>query len=328
MVRAVAKVSFLVVALCVAGQISFAAEDPFEPAPEGVELPKGQEPAALSRFGEKPADEAYGAFQRGYYITARNLALPRAEKGDPAAQTLIAEIYARGLGIARDPELAGEWYEKAAAQGVPEAQFRYALILLERGDADSVPHEEAIRLMKAAADAGNAMAQFNYAQLIIEQSPGFKGQVDAFKYYRRAAERNVPDAQYAVAQYYTAGTGDIEVDLTEARKWLARAAVHNYDSAQLELGNMLLSGIGGERDLEAGFGWIKRAAVAGNVASQVALAKLYWGGIGVEADSTEAAAWYVLARRAGMRDRVLDDFWEGISGEVQQASIERANRLR
>lgn len=325
--KSVLSAGLLMVAVCFAVPPSFAQENPFEPAPEGVEVPDGKDPAP-SRFGEKSADEAYGAFQRGYYITARNLALPRAEKGDAAAQTLLAEIYSRGLGVPSDAEIAGVWYEKAAAQGIPEAQFQYALILLERGDADSVPREESIRLMKAAADAGNAKAQFNYAQLVIEQSPGFQGQADAYKYYRRAAERNVPDAQYAVAQYYTAGTGDVKVDLDEARKWLARAARNNFDSAQLELGNMLLSGIGGERDLEAGFGWIKRAANSGNVASQVALAKLYWGGIGVEADSTEAAAWYVLARRAGMRDRVLDDFWEGISGDVQQASIERANRLR
>ena len=45
-------------------------------------------------FGSSvPPDEAFGAFQRGYYLTALSLALPRAEKGDGAAQTLIGEIY-------------------------------------------------------------------------------------------------------------------------------------------------------------------------------------------------------------------------------------------
>src|SRR5690606_13735050 len=35
------------------------------------------------RFGNRP-DAAYGAYQRGLYITALNLALPRARNGDPA----------------------------------------------------------------------------------------------------------------------------------------------------------------------------------------------------------------------------------------------------
>ena len=51
------------------------------------------------RFGAPPTDAAYGAFQRGLYMTALNLALPRAEAGDPAAQTLAAEILSRGLGV-------------------------------------------------------------------------------------------------------------------------------------------------------------------------------------------------------------------------------------
>ena len=44
-----------------------------------------------------------------------------------AAQTLLGEIYSRGLGVKRDPIEAAKWYEKAAAQGVPAAKFQIAL---------------------------------------------------------------------------------------------------------------------------------------------------------------------------------------------------------
>ena len=57
--------------------------------------------------------------------------LPRAEAGDPAAQTLVAEILSRGLGVARNEAEAAKWYQLAAEQGVPEAQFQYALLLLD-----------------------------------------------------------------------------------------------------------------------------------------------------------------------------------------------------
>lgn len=281
-----------------------------------------------SRFGEKPIDEAYGAFQRGLYITARNLALPRANSGDAAAQALLAEIYARGLGVARDVETAALWYEKAAEQGVPEAQFQYALHLLKRSPKDSSEYESAIELMKTAADGGNAQAQFNFAQLILAQRPGSAGQVEAFEYFKAAAENGVADAQYALSQYFLAGTTNVIVDVNEARRWLEKAAFQNFDTAQFELGNMMLTGTGGPRDLKGGFRLIKGAAISGNVAAQIAVAKLYWGGIGVEPDSVEAAAWLILARRAGLNDATLEDFWEGLSAETQQAALKRANRLR
>jgi len=54
-------------------------------------------------------DAAYGAFQRGYYLTALEFALPRAEQGDRAAQTLIGQIYADGLGVAEDKQKAATW---------------------------------------------------------------------------------------------------------------------------------------------------------------------------------------------------------------------------
>ena len=83
------------------------------------------------RFGAKPADPAYGAFQRGLYKTAYNLALVRAQNGDPAAQTLVAEILSRGLGVPLNQAEAAKWYALAAEQGIPESQFQYALMLLD-----------------------------------------------------------------------------------------------------------------------------------------------------------------------------------------------------
>ena len=53
------------------------------------------------RRRRRPAgrDLAYGAFQRGLYLTAFDLAIKRAEAGDVAAQTLIGLIYEGGYGV-------------------------------------------------------------------------------------------------------------------------------------------------------------------------------------------------------------------------------------
>ena len=283
---------------------------------------------APSRFGERPADEAFGAFQRGLYLTARNLAQPRAEAGDAAAQTLLAEIYSRGLGVPRDTDLAAEWYKKAAEQG-------------RAGSADAVCADpaagrsgrreqkaKALTMMKAAADFGSGHAQFNYAQLLINDRPSNESLKLAYDYFLRAANKGIADAQYAVAQYLSNGTGGIVRDPAQARRWLIKAARQNFDTAQYDLGQWYLHGIGGERDLDKAFSWTLRAARAGNIAAQAAVAKLYWGALGTDPDEAEAAAWYVVARRAGLRDRALDDFWEGLTEEEQRAAIDRANQLR
>jgi TPR repeat protein len=278
------------------------------------------------RFGNVP-DPAFGAYQRGLYITAFNLARPRAENGDAAAQTLIAEIYARGLGVRSDPQQAAHWYQRAAEQGNPDAQFQYALLLID-GRYVEKDEDQAFALMEDAANAGNLLAQFNFAQMLVDRMPGPGGLRRAVGFYEQAARGGLPDAQYAMAQVYANGAGGRERDDEAARRWLMRAARQNYDTAQLELGTWLVQGRGGEIDEEAGFSWLKRAAESGNVAASNRLAKLYRAGVGTEANSVTAAAWYILARRAGLVDPELDTFMEGLTDAQRRNAIAQANRLR
>src|ERR1700755_1903835 len=60
------------------------------------------------------ADLVYGAFQRGEYKTTLDLALPRAQAGDPKAMTMIGEIYSNGFGVKRDFPQAADWYKRAS----------------------------------------------------------------------------------------------------------------------------------------------------------------------------------------------------------------------
>ncbi|MGX5803291.1 tetratricopeptide repeat protein [Bradyrhizobium sp. Arg314] len=278
------------------------------------------------RFGAKQPDAAYGAFQRGLYKTAYNLAMERAKNGDPAAETLVAEILSRGLGVPLNPAEAGKWYALAAEQGVPEAQFQYALILLD-GRYVKKDEKAAFALMQASAEAGNRLAQFNFAQLLVQQDPGDDGLAKAAVYYERAAATGLADAQYAMAQLYASGVGGKPHDDAQARSLLAQAARQNYDTAQIDLAAWMIEGRGGGRDLKSGFGWMKRAAEGGNVAAQNRLAKLYMGGIGTDPDLILAGAWYIVARRAGLIDPQMDDFLQGLDDDQTKQALQKANRL-
>ncbi len=279
-----------------------------------------------ARFTKK-LDAAYGAYQRGLYRTAYNLAIKDAEKGDPASQMLVAEILARGLGVARDEKEAAKWYQRAAEQGAPEAQFQYALLLLD-GRFVEKDVKAAHALMQAAAEAGNTLAQFNFAQMLVEQDPGPAGVARAERYYRLAADGGLADAQYAMARIYADGAGNEPRNDVEARRWLEMAVKQNFDTAELDLGAWLIEGRGGDKDETRGFRILKRAAEGGNVAAQNRVAKLYLMGIGTEPDSIFAAAWYILARRAGLVDQHMEDFMNGLTDEEIKTAVTRANRLR
>lgn len=286
--------------------------------------PKSIDP---DRFGGKRLDEAYGAFQRGLYKTAYDLALKRAEAGDAAAQTLVGQILGLGLGVKQNQAESAKWYALAAEQGVPEAQFQHALDLID-GRFVKRDRNAAFALMQAAAEAGNRYAQFNLGQMIMEREPGDKGFVDAAVYFDRAAQTGLPDALYAMSQFYANGIGGKKQDDVEARKLMVMAARQGHDTAQYDLSIWMAEGRGGDRDYKSAFGWMKLAADQGNVAARAGLAKFYLGGIGVDPDSIMAAAYYMAARRAGLVETEMEDHLEGLTDEELKQAAGKAAQIR
>jgi uncharacterized protein len=74
----------------------------------------------------------YLAYDRANYQSALNVWLPAAEDGDPGAQTIVGELYERGLGGEPDYATALEWYRRAAEQSYARAQFNLGA-LYEQG---------------------------------------------------------------------------------------------------------------------------------------------------------------------------------------------------
>src|SRR5260370_11281516 len=123
-------------------------------------------PAATSGSGHEP-DLAFGAFQRGFYLTALSLATHRVdEKGDIKAMTLLGEIYGNGFGVARDDNKAAEWYRLAADRGDREAMFAPAMFRLSRrGGAGN--REEAAKLPANPAKLGQFASAYDLGLLYL-----------------------------------------------------------------------------------------------------------------------------------------------------------------
>ena len=81
-------------------------------------------------------DLAFGAYQRGSFLTALSEATKRvaANPKDAAAMTLIGEIYRDGLAVRQDVAEAVHWYRLASALGDKQAALSVGSLLC--GDAD------------------------------------------------------------------------------------------------------------------------------------------------------------------------------------------------
>jgi len=84
-------------------------------------------------------------------------------QGDPEAQFNLAVVCSKGLGVERDARRAFEWFARAAAQGVASAQSRLGL-LYAVGEGVAEDPIEAHRWFTRAAAAGDAVAQTNLAR--------------------------------------------------------------------------------------------------------------------------------------------------------------------
>src|SRR5882757_6826056 len=124
------------------------------PAPAAPATTTAAPPPALRNEPASAPDLAYGAYQRGQYMTAFAIATRRVEeKKDARAMTLLGELYANGFGVEHDDKKAADWYQLAADRGDREAMFALAMFNL-RGRIGNVNREQAARLLAAAAKLG------------------------------------------------------------------------------------------------------------------------------------------------------------------------------
>ncbi|MGY3461950.1 TPR repeat protein [Bradyrhizobium sp. LM3.4] len=142
-----------------------------KPRPPPVAKKKEAAPAPKPSASPKPApaatvipapptdnsnvDLVFGAYQRGQYKTALDLATARAATGDAKAMTMLGELYSNAMGIRRDYVKALQWYKRAADAGDREAMFALAMLRIS-GRGGAVDKGEAVKLMASRRQARRA----------------------------------------------------------------------------------------------------------------------------------------------------------------------------
>ncbi len=110
-----------------------------------------------------------------------------------------------------------------------------------------------------------------------------------------------------------------------AAKWFARAAEAGIPDAQYNLALMHERGMGVRRDAAAAADWYEKAADAGVAQARLNLSLLFARGSGVRRDSVRALMWLELAIEGGVNG--YERFHESLLGALIPEDVEEARRL-
>lgn len=218
-------------------------------------------PAAPSRQDTAALEKCYLPFAIKNYREAREACRKPAESGDARAQYNLG-VSARVLQLF--PE-AVQWTQRAAAQGLPEAQLHLGL-LYHRGQGLPQNSAKALQQFEQAGAQGLAEAQF-MAGSMYYQGDGMPRDFErALRWFSQAAEQGHGQAQLYLGRIYSQGEG-LAADLVAGRKWLLAAAKQRVSEAQYRLGMMYAKeGDVGADDVQA-YVWLSLAAAGGNSAA-------------------------------------------------------------
>ena len=157
---------------------------------------------------------------------------------------------------------AGEIRQKAEA-GDDMAQTQYAQ-MLQTGQGVEKNEAEALKWYRKSAEAGNAYAQANMGVFCQTGGCGMKRDLaKAAEWYGKAAAQGNAYAQFYLSCLYEDGNG-VEKDAAKALELLACAAKGGMPNAQVKYALCLAQGSGVERNLEEAITWAEKAAAAGN----------------------------------------------------------------
>ena len=242
--------------------------------------------------------------------------------GDPKSEFALGNEYFYGTKTRKtNPVLAAYWFRKASDE-IPEAMFNYGYCL-ERGlgvDRDPVAAAECFR---KAAEEKCEQAEFKYAMVLLngvefrtvaEHSKYKDSEIPdldpekAKKMIQSLADRGYPPAQVELAAILISKRADVSAKDAEKAFKLISEVVKDPDAparAWRVLGDCYFSGFGtlpdGKKMIEA----LEKAAAKGELEAYSRMGYCYEFGINVDADSKKALAYYERAAKAGLPAAML-----------------------
>ena len=223
-----------------------------------------------------------------------------AETGDPAAQSKLGFMYAKGIHTDKDEQKAIRWFKEAAKNDHLNAQYNLGL-MFAKGKGVERNYQEALKWYLLAAGQGDLISQHTLGVMYYRGVGTKKDTKRAFQWFLKAAEQGNAESQYRVAQCYFKGKG-AENDIKQAFEWFFEASQNGHALAQMKLAYMYGKGEGVQRNDVEAFHWFRKAAEQGHPKAQYNLGVIYAKGRGITSSSDQAKKWYLKAAAQGDSD--------------------------
>jgi len=151
-------------------------------------------------------------------------------KGEAWAQRMMASWYYDGEhGLKQSYVMASMLWEKAVAQGDPDAMYNLALLYKDgQGVVQSV--EKEIELYTLAAEQGYAKALFNLGCMYRDGQGVVQSFEKSVELYTMAAKQGQVEAMVGLGKLYIQGQG-VDQSIELAREWWAKAANEGHEGA-------------------------------------------------------------------------------------------------
>ncbi|MDR1005341.1 MAG: sel1 repeat family protein [Bacteroidales bacterium] len=152
---------------------------------------------------------------------------------------------------------------------------------------------------RAAAESGNAEAQFNLGNCYYDGLGVEVNVVDAISWYSRAADQNYAPAQNALGKAYE--NGDMGTpDLKLAKKFYTLAANQGNLQAMYNLGRNSVDGF--YNYTTDAVRWFAKSAGGGYAPAMFELGFCYEHGYGVKVNRAIALEWYIKSQQGGYEE--------------------------
>ncbi len=237
-----------------------------------------------------------------------------ADNGHTKAAYETAKHYAEGKGIAQNPVLAQQYYQKALEGFLlevkdshdPQTEYLLATMYREGLGTEKNP-EKAFKHLIKAAESGNGQIQYQAAEY-LEKGIGTESNPElAQQYYQKALanfiteDREHPNAwkESVIAKMYEKGIGT-EPNPEQAFTYHKKAADNGHTPSAYKVGEAYRNGNGvpvndtlSQRYFKKAFdGFMEEEKINPDSYLEYRIGRMYQKGLGVEKDTEQAKEWY------------------------------------
>lgn len=253
-------------------------------------------------------EEGLAAYQRAEFATAARELADGAQKKDPRAMYLLADMYREGKGVDMDYSRAVALMKEAVALGFAPAALDLARAYGGGWGGLQQDPAEAVRLITFAAERGMAQAQYVLANVLLEGKQVPQDNAAGIAWLRRAAEAGHAEAQHLLYLQLFIGQR-VQRDLPDAMTWLQRSAKAGHVPALVDLGLAYFNGHGVVKNETEAAKWLRAAADKGHPEALGRLGWMHYGGRGVPRDTGESVK---LLRRAADAGDPFGQYYLGL----------------